>query len=39
MLSVDLASSLNEELERLAAKEKINILEACTLVMLSTGQY
>ncbi|MFI5196080.1 MAG: CoA-binding protein [Chitinophagales bacterium] len=29
----------NEELERLAAKEGINILEACTLVMLNTGQY
>jgi len=29
----------NEELERLAAKEGINILEACTLVMLGTGQY
>jgi predicted CoA-binding protein len=29
----------NEELERLAAKEGINILESCTLVMLSTGQY
>jgi len=29
----------NEELERLAAKEGINVLESCTLVMLSTGQY
>ena len=29
----------NDELERIAAKEGINILEACTLVMLSTGQY
>jgi predicted CoA-binding protein len=29
----------NEELERLAAKQGINVLEACTLVMLSTGQY
>ena len=29
----------NEELERLAAKEGINTLEACTLVMLGTGQY
>jgi len=29
----------NEELERLAAKEGINILEACTLVMLGTGQF
>ncbi|HXS35486.1 MAG TPA: CoA-binding protein [Flavipsychrobacter sp.] len=29
----------NEELERLALKEGINVLEACTLVMLSTGQY
>lgn len=29
----------NEELERIAAKEGINILESCTLVMLSTGQY
>lgn len=29
----------NEELERLAAKQGIDILEACTLVMLSTGQY
>ena len=29
----------NEELERLAAKEGIDILEACTLVMLGTGQY
>jgi uncharacterized protein len=29
----------NEDLERLAAKEGIDLLEACTLVMLSTGQY
>lgn len=29
----------NEELERIAAQKGINILEACTLVMLSTGQY
>ncbi|MCD6010583.1 MAG: CoA-binding protein [Flavipsychrobacter sp.] len=29
----------NEELERMAAKEGIDILEACTLVMLGTGQY
>ena len=29
----------NEELEQLAAKEGIAILEACTLVMLNTGQY
>ena len=29
----------NEELERIAAKEGIDVLEACTLVMLSTGQY
>ena len=29
----------NEKLERLAAKQGINVLEACTLVMLSTGQY
>ncbi len=29
----------NEELERIAAGEGINVLEACTLVMLSTGQY
>jgi len=29
----------NEELERIAAKEGIDILEACTLVLLSTGQY
>lgn len=29
----------NEELERLAAQEGIDILEACTLVMLGTGQY
>lgn len=29
----------NEELERLAAQEGINVLEACTLVMLGTGQY
>ena len=29
----------NEELERIAAQEGIDILEACTLVMLGTGQY
>lgn len=29
----------NEELERLAVKNGIDVLEACTLVMLSTGQY
>ena len=29
----------NEELERIAAKEGIDVLEACTLVMLGTGQY
>lgn len=29
----------NDELERMAAKEGINVLEACTLVMLGTGQY
>jgi predicted CoA-binding protein len=29
----------NEELERIAFQEGIDILEACTLVMLSTGQY
>ena len=29
----------NEELERIAAQEGIDVLEACTLVMLSTGQY
>jgi len=29
----------NEDLERLAATHGINVLEACTLVMLSTGQY
>ena len=29
----------NEVLERLAAQQGINVLEACTLVMLSTGQY
>ena len=29
----------NEELERIAAKEGIDVLESCTLVMLSTGQY
>src|SRR5580704_19050889 len=27
----------NEELERIAVREGINVLEACTLVMLSTG--
>lgn len=29
----------NDELERLAAQEGIDTLEACTLVMLSTGRY
>lgn len=29
----------NEELERIAFQNGIEILEACTLVMLSTGQY
>lgn len=29
----------NEELEALAAENNIKTLEACTLVMLSTGQY
>lgn len=29
----------NEELERLAAEKGIEPIEACTLVMLSTGQY
>ncbi len=29
----------NEELESLAAQDGIDILEACTLVMLGTGQY
>jgi len=29
----------NEELEQLAQKEGIEPIEACTLVMLSTGQY
>jgi len=29
----------NEELERLAVKQGINVLEACTLVLLGTGQY
>ena len=29
----------NGDLERIAAKEGINVLESCTLVMLSTGQY
>ena len=29
----------NEELETIAAKDGIDILEACTLVMLGTGQY
>ena len=29
----------NEELERMAATQGINVLEACTLVMLGTGQY
>ena len=29
----------NDELERLAAQQGIDVLEACTLVMLSTGKY
>lgn len=29
----------NEELERMAVEKGINVLEACTLVMLGTGQY
>ena len=29
----------NEDLERLATKQGIDVLEACTLVLLSTGQY
>ncbi|MBL7739520.1 MAG: CoA-binding protein [Chitinophagaceae bacterium] len=29
----------NEELARLAAKNNIQTMEACTLVLLSTGQY
>lgn len=29
----------NDELERLATQKGINTMEACTLVMLSTGQY
>lgn len=29
----------NEDLERIAAQEGIDLLEACTLVMLGTGQY
>jgi predicted CoA-binding protein len=29
----------NEDLERIAATEGIDVLEACTLVMLGTGQY
>lgn len=29
----------NDELEHLAAKNGIDVLEACTLVMLGTGQY
>ncbi|MGN6567589.1 MAG: CoA-binding protein [Flavipsychrobacter sp.] len=29
----------NEELERMAIQKGINVLEACTLVMLGTGQY
>lgn len=29
----------NEELERKLAHKETNVLEACTLVMLSTGQY
>lgn len=31
--------SENEELENLASKQGIETIEACTLVMLSTGQY
>ena len=29
----------NDDLERMAARLGINVLESCTLVMLSTGQY
>ena len=29
----------NEELEKLAAEHRIKTMEACTLVLLSTGQY
>jgi predicted CoA-binding protein len=29
----------NEELSSLAAKHQIKVMEACTLVLLSTGQY
>jgi predicted CoA-binding protein len=29
----------NEELAILAAKHQINVVEACTLVLISTGQY
>ncbi len=29
----------NEELEKLAAEQHIQTMEACTLVLLSTGQY
>jgi uncharacterized protein len=29
----------NEELYQLAKQNKIEVIEACTLVMLSTGQY
>jgi predicted CoA-binding protein len=29
----------NEELERIAAQQGINVLEACTLVLLGTGQF
>lgn len=29
----------NDELERLAMKNGIEVMEACTLVLLSTGQY
>lgn len=29
----------NEELERKMASKETNVMEACTLVMLSTGQY
>ena len=29
----------NDELEKLATQNKIKVMEACTLVLLSTGQY
>jgi len=29
----------NEELEAMAAKQGVKVMEACTLVMLGTGQY